>query len=127
MSEPIVFVTSFEINEGKVAEFKDAAKRSMEFLRANGPHLFAGIYLDEAGKVANGVQVHRDSESILTAWKTADPHIREVMQHVRTTRVENYGQPSDAVMEGMKRLAGAGASIVVRPRLVGFTRLQDGG
>lgn len=122
-----MFITTFEIHEGKVGEFKEAAKRSMEFLEANGPHLLAGVYLDEAGRVANGVQVHRDSDSILTAWKTADPHIRDVMQHVRTTRVEIYGEPSDAVMEGMRRLAGAGASLVVRSRLAGFTRLQAGG
>ncbi len=74
-----------------------------------------------------GVQVHRDSESILSAWKAADPHIREVMQHVRTTRVEIYGRPNDAVMDGMHRLAGAGASVVVKPRLAGFTRLLEGG
>jgi hypothetical protein len=126
MSEPIVFITTLEIHEGKVGEFKEAAKRAMDFHEANGPHLFAGVYLDEAGRVANGVQVHRDSESILTTWKTADPYMREVMQHIRTTRVEIYGQPSEAVMEGMRRLAGAGASLVVRSRLAGFTRLRGG-
>lgn len=126
MSEPIVFITSFEVHDGRVADFKDAAVRSMRFLEVSGPQLFAGTYLDEERGLANGIQVHRDSESILSAWQIADPNIREVMQYVTTTQVEIFGRPSEAVMEGMRRLAGGATPLVVKPRLAGFTRLHDG-
>lgn len=126
MSEPIVFITTMEIQEGKLQEFKQGAKKSMEFLGANGPHLMMGIYIDEKSMLAQGIQVHRDSESILSAWQMADPYMRDVMQYITTKRVDVYGQPNDAVMEGMRRLAGTGASVAVMPRLVGFSRFQAG-
>jgi len=126
MSEPIVFITTLEIHEGKLQEFQESAKKTMEFQEANGPQLMMGVYIDEKNMLARGFQVHRDSESILSAWRMADPYMREVMQYTTTRRVEVYGQPNDAVMEGMRRLAGSGASVAVLPRLVGFSRFQEG-
>lgn len=123
MAEPIVFITSLEINDGQLEEFKAAVERSMAFMEANAPNLFAGVYLDEDSGTANGVQVHRDSESILSMWRMNDPNIREVMQHARTAQVEIYGEPSEEVMEGMRRLAGSGVTLVLKPRLAGFMRL----
>jgi hypothetical protein len=122
MAEPIAFVTTLEIHDGKLEAFKAAAQRAMKFHEESGPQIMAGVYLDEANMRAYGFQVHRDSESILSTWKLADPHIRDVMQHITTRRVTIYGQPSEAVMEGMNRLAGQGAEITVIPRLVGFER-----
>ena len=125
MSEPIVFITTMEIHEGKLQQFKEAAKRSMEFIEANGPQLMAEVYIDEKNMLAHGVQVHRDSESILSHWQMADPYMRDVMQHITTTRVEIYGQPNDTVMDGMQRLSGTGTSVDVRTHLVGFSRFKD--
>ena len=113
------------IHEGKLAEFKEAVRGSMAFLEANGPQMMAGLYIDEEQMVANGLQVHRNSEFILLHWKIADPYMRDVMQYSTTVKVELYGNPSDAVMQGMERLSAVGATISVRPRLVGFTRFPD--
>ena len=100
MSEPIVFITTMEIHEGKLQEFKEGVKKSMAFLKANGPQLMAEVYVDQENLLAHGVQIHRDSESILSHWQMADTYMRDVMQHITTTRVDIYGQPNNAVMEG---------------------------
>lgn len=47
---------------------------------------------------------------------------RRGRKQLSTKRVEIFGQPSAAVMEGMKRLASIGAEITVTPRLAGFDR-----
>ncbi|MBI4201805.1 MAG: hypothetical protein HY532_01645 [Chloroflexi bacterium] len=125
MSEPIVFITTFVIHEGKLHEYKEAAKKAMEFQKANGPQLMAEVYVDEKDMLAHGFQVHRDSQSILSSWQMADPYIRDVMQYITTTRVDIYGQPNEAVMEGMRRLSGTGASVVIKPHLAGFNRFQE--
>lgn len=122
MSEPIAFVTTLRIHDGKLQEFKAATQRSLAFAEENGPQVMAGIYIDEDDMRAHGFQVHRDSESILKAWQTMDPHIKEVLQHSSTTRVDIYGQPNEAVMEGMQRLSGQGATLTVTPRHTGFVR-----
>lgn len=123
MSDPIAFVTTFEIHEGRLDAFKEAARRTMEFNEANGPQIMAGVYLDEANMRANGFQIHRDSESILALWKLADPYMKDVMQHVTTKRVDFYGQPSEAVLQGLQRLVSQGVVVTVTPRFVGFERV----
>jgi hypothetical protein len=123
MSGPIVFVTTFEIHEGKLNAFKEGARRSMEFIEANGPQVMAGVYLDEANLRAHGVQIHRDSESILKHFQLADPYMKDVMPHITTRRVDFYGQPGEAVMQVAQKIASGGAVLTVTPRFAGFERL----
>jgi hypothetical protein len=124
MSVPIVFITTFQINSGALEEFKEAVRKSTDFLEANGPQLMAEVCIDENEMRAHGIQVHRDSESILTHWQLADPHMRNVMQYITTTRVDIYGQPNEAVIEGMRRLSSQGAVVSVTPLFVGFSRFS---
>ena len=123
MSVPIVFVTTFQIESGALEKFKEAVQKSMDFLEVSGPQLMAEVCIDENQMRAHGVQIHRDSESILTHWQLAEPHMRDVMQHTTTTRVDIYGQPNEAVVEGMQRLPSKGAVVSVTPQFVGFSRL----
>jgi hypothetical protein len=123
MSVPIVFITTFQIENGALEKFKEAVQKSTDFLEANGPQLMAEVCIDENEMRAHGVQIHRDSESILAHWQLADPYMRDVMQYITTTRVDIYGQPNEAVIEGMRRLSSQGAVISVTPRFVGFSRL----
>ena len=125
MSVPIVFITTFQIENGTLEKFKEAVRKSMDFLETHGPQLMAEVYIDENEMRAHGVQVHRDSESILTHWQLTDPYMRDVMRYVTTTRVDIYGQPNEAVMEGMRRLSSQGAVLSVTPRFAGFSRLPD--
>jgi hypothetical protein len=123
MSVPIVFITTFQIENGAIEKFKEAVRKSIDFLETNGPQLLAEVCIDESETRAHGIQIHRDSESILTHWQLADPYMRDVMQYITTTRVEIYGQPSEAVMEGMRQRSSQEAVISVTPRFVGFCRL----
>jgi len=123
MTVPIVFITTFQIEKGALEKFKEAARKSTDFLYTNGPQLFAEVCIDENEMRAHGVQIHRDSESILTHWQLADPYMRNVMQNITTTRVEIYGQPNEAVIEGMRQRASQGAVILITPQFVGFSRL----
>jgi hypothetical protein len=120
-----VFITTRAIHEGKLEEFKEATAKSIKFLEENGPQMMASVHIDEDQMIANGLQVHRNSDSILQHWQLADPYMRDVMQYTTTESVAIYGQPNDAVIAGMQRLASVGATVVVRPRLAGFSRFPE--
>lgn len=119
--EPIVFSVTMEIHEGKLDAFKESIGKSIAFLKENGPQVMVGIYIDEKNMKARSIQVHRNSASILATWKLADVYIREVMQYITTTRIDIFGQPSEEVMEGMRRFAGT-AVLEVIPHYGGFER-----
>ena len=124
MSDRIVFITTNQISEGALEKVKEATLKSTNFFYANGPQLMAEVFIDENELRFYGIQVHRDSESILTHWQISDPYMQDVMQYITTSRVDIYGQPNDAVIESMQRLSSQGAVISVTPRFAGFSRFQ---
>jgi hypothetical protein len=99
-------------------------KKSLAFLEVKGPQLMAEFYVDQENRSTRVIQINRDSESILAHWQMADTYMRDVMQHITTTHVNIYGQPNNAVMEGMRRLSGVGATVAVKPQLAGINRLS---
>jgi hypothetical protein len=123
MSGHIVFITTAQIQNGALEKVKEAVRKSLDFIEANGPQLQAEAFIDENEMRFHGIQIHRDSESILTHWQLADPYMRNVMQYITTTRVDIYGHPNEAVMEGMQRLSSQGTVLCVTPRFAGFSRL----
>jgi hypothetical protein len=123
MSVPIIFITTSQIQNGALERVKEAVRKSVDFIETNGPQLMAEAYIDENELRFHSIQIHRDSKSILTHWKLADPYMRDVMRYITTTRVDIYGQPNEAVMEGMRQLSSQGAVLTVTPRFVGFSRL----
>ena len=126
MNGPILFIATSQIHDGTLDQFKEAVRKTIDFLEANGPQIMGEVCINEDEMQAYTIQLHRDSESILAHWQLADPYQRDVMQHITTTRVDIYGQPNEAVMEGMRRLASEGAALSVAPIYAGFSRLPEG-
>ncbi len=124
MSGRIIFITTNQIREGALEKVKEAAQKSTNFLETNIPQLMAEVFIDEKELRFFGIQVHRNSESILAHWQISDPYMKDVMQYITTTRVDIYGQPNKAALEGIRQLSSQGTDISVTPQFVGFSRLQ---
>jgi hypothetical protein len=58
VSGPIVFITTFQIENGALEKFKEAVRKSTDFIETNGPQLMAEVCIDENDMRAHGVQVH---------------------------------------------------------------------
>jgi hypothetical protein len=55
MSEPILYVDTSEIREGKLEELKTAMKELVEFVETNEPRLIAyNVYLNDDGNQMTG-------------------------------------------------------------------------
>lgn len=119
-----MLINTMQIEQGKLEEFKESVKSSLAFVEANGPQLMVEVYVDEENMRAYSFQFYRDSESILSHWQMSDPYIRDVMQHITVKRLNIYGQPNDAVMEGVRPFSEDGVIVTVTPHFAGFTRFQ---
>lgn len=74
MTEPIVFIDSSEIREGKLEELKMAIRDLVEYVQSNEPRPIAyNVYLNESGSRMTVVQVHPDSASMEFHMKVAGP------------------------------------------------------
>lgn len=124
MSEQIMQLTTFEIENGKLEAFKESIEKAVSFAEENGPQLMVEVYIDEENMRAHSCQIQPDSESILSHWEMSDPYIDDVMQSCTLKRLDIYGQPNDTVMEGMSRSSEDGAIMTVTPHFTGYNRFQ---
>lgn len=123
MSEHIMQLSTFEINQGELEAFKSSIEKSVSFAEENGPQLMVEVYIDEENMRAHSCQIQPDSESMLTHWELSESYIDDVMQHCTAKNVDIYGQPSDEVIEGLEELA-AEVPMTLTPHFTGFSRFR---
>jgi hypothetical protein len=126
VSGPFIFIATNRLKPGKLGDERVRVPGLVEFVEANEPRLLAfNEYADEEGTEVAVVQVHPDADSIafhmeVVAERAAAAYAETVEA---TTGIEVFGAPSDAVLEMLRRQAGAGVPLRVKPlHLGGFVR-----
>ena len=128
-SEPIVFMDSSKILEGKLEELKTTVKELVEFVEANEPQTIAyNVYFSEDGTLITVAQVHADSASMEYHMKTAGPVFPKFKELLRLSTMDIYGRPSNNLLEQMRQKAQmlGNATVVVHELHAGFTRFGVG-
>jgi biotin carboxylase len=126
MSAPFIFIATNRLKPGKLADERNRVPGLVDFVQANEPRLIAfNEYINDDGTEVAVVQVHPDAESMashmeVVAERAAAAYAETVEA---TTSIQVFGTPSDAVLEMLRRQAGAGVPLSVKPHhLGGFTR-----
>ncbi len=125
-SEPIVFIDTWKIREGKLAAFKDAAREFVDFVAENEPQLIAyNVYIDEQTNHSTVIQIHPDSDSIEFHMKVAGPQFgRFIELYEPGGRIDVHGRPADHVLDRMRQTGQEfGVTVDVKERYAGFARL----
>jgi hypothetical protein len=126
VSGPFIFIATNRLKPGKLGDERVRVPGLVEFVEANEPRLLAfNEYADEEGTEVAVVQVHPDADSMafhmeVVAERAAAAYAETVEA---TTGIEVFGAPSDGVLEMLRRQAGAGVPLRVKPlHLGGFVR-----
>jgi hypothetical protein len=128
MSEPIVLISSQRIKKGKLDGYKQFSQKVTDLLTANKPGTVAFLpYLNEEETEATIVYVFRDAAAMESHLQFAAGVTKESSEYMDVVRLEVYGRPTDANLEAMKKIAGSGVALSVRPQsLGGYIRLKAG-
>ena len=126
MSGPFIFIATNRLKPGKLDDERARVPGLVEFIEANESRLIAfNEYANENGTEVAVVQVHPDAGSMalhmeVIAERAASAYADTIDA---TTSIQVFGTPSDAVVEMLRRQAGAGVPLSVKPyHLGGFTR-----
>lgn len=117
VSGPFIFIATNRLKEGRLEAERDRASDLGSFIEANEPQLLAfNEYANEEGSEVGVVQVHPDAASMelhmeLVAERAARAYAETLEA---TTSIQVYGEPSDAVLEMLRRQAGAGVPMTVK-------------
>lgn len=125
MSEPIVYVDTSIVREGKLSELKAAIKELADFIEKNETRIVSyGVYLNHDGSRMKVVHAHPDSASLEFHMKVGGPIFAKFKDLIQLSAIEIYGEPSDQVRQQLfdkARMLG-GATVAVHQREAGFTR-----
>jgi biotin carboxylase len=126
MSGPFIFIATNRLKAGKLDDEKTRVPGLVDFIEANEPRLIAfNEYVNDDGTEVAVVQVHPDADSMafhmeVVADRAATAYAETVEE---TAGIQVFGTPGDAVVEMLRRQAGAGVPLSVKPHhLGGFTR-----
>lgn len=125
MSQPLIFVGTHKVKEGKLEEYRKQLQELAELVESNEPRLIAfNIYLDVQANRITGVQVHPDAASMEFHMKVVGEHLRVAYDYLeKTESIELYGEATNALLEGIRQAAPPGTALRIVPtHEVGFTR-----
>ena len=128
MSDPIVFISTHRIKEGKAADFKQLSREVTPLIEAGKPQtVFFQAYLNEEGNEVTIVHVFPDADAMDLHIQGADERAAKASEFVQPQRFEIYGAPSDQVLAAMRAATGPGVDLLLKPQyLGGFIRLKSG-
>jgi len=129
MSEPIVFISHFRVNEGKLEGFRRFFRDGAPLIDAQKPRTVAFLaYADDtAGRVAV-VHVFPDAEAMTRHFEGADERSAAAYEFITPDGFEIYGQPSADVVGTMRTgAASAGVTLNMTPGYAGGFLRPSGG
>lgn len=97
MAQPIVYIDTSAIREGRLEQLKAAMNRLATFVETNVPQLISyGFFLDESQAQMTVVAVHPDSASLEFHMDVGADEFRRFADFIDLLRIEVYGQVSAA-------------------------------
>jgi hypothetical protein len=135
MSEPLIYISTWSIKEGRLEDFKHFVREMVEIYRTNEPQLIAfNVFLNEEETEMTSIQVHPDADSMDFHMQVLERALGEEMSDwvgradfIEPKHIEIYGTPSAGLLEADQPLVESGLSHTVKPlHIAGFTRATPG-
>ena len=125
MPQPIVYIDTSAIREGKINQLELAMKDLAAFVEAKVPQLISyGFFLDAARTQMTVVALHPDSSSLEFHLDVGAAEFSKFADLIDLLRIEVYGRVSDAALERLREKArrlGSG-TVAVHECYAGFAR-----
>jgi hypothetical protein len=120
VSEPIVFISNQRIKPGKFDGYKLYYQQVAELTRANKPGTVAHLaYANQDGSEVSIIRILPDAEAMELHMRGVDELARKAFEFMELVSFENYGRPSETVLETMRQIAGSRISLSLKTQPMG--------
>jgi quinol monooxygenase YgiN len=128
MSTPIVFISNQRIKPGKLEEYREYYRQVAALTETNKPGTVAHLgYVNEEGTEATIVHVFPDAESMEQHMRGVGKIAQQAGEFMELVSWQIYGRPSNAVLEGMLKIAGPALTLSIKPQSIGgYIRFKPG-
>ena len=128
MAEPFIFINTYAVRPDKLDAYKQRFQRTAKVVEDNEPRmLYFACHVSEDGTKATTVQVHADADNMAFHMQLVGDHIEAArdLLDFSSMSIRIYGSPTDAILEHMRELAGAGVDVTVSRPAIAFDRLPE--
>lgn len=106
MADPIVYVDTSEIRDGKLQQVKAAVKELADFVEENNPYILSyRFFFDEAVARMTVVAVHPDSEALEFHMDVGQGEFRKFADLLHLSSISVYGDVSEAARKRLDQKA----------------------
>lgn len=127
MAEPFIWIGNYTIKDGQKDAYLEHFAEVRDLVRDGEPDmLYFAEHLSQDGSEATTVQVHANAENMERHMALIGDHVRAATEYLdfSTISISIYGEPTDAILEQTRELAGSGATVSINPAVVGFDRFD---
>ena len=128
MNDPIVFISRNRVKEGMFDDFTRHYRDSVPSTEAGKPGTLVQLaYVNEDATEVDIVRLFPNAEAMDLQLQGADVRSKVAYQFIEPTSIEIYGTPSTFTIEMLKKIAGSGIAVSVKPQFIGgFIRPKSG-
>lgn len=126
MAEPIVFISTHKIRDGKLDEFKEQYRKGATVIEEEKPGTVAFLaYLNDDETEVSTVHVFPDADAMERHMDGVGDRAKRAAEYLEFHKLEVWGSPSDDVLEMMQQAPESGVTLSVMPQFVsGYLRLR---
>jgi len=128
MTDPIVFISRNRVKKGMLDDFTMHYRDSIPPIEAGKPGTLVQLaYVNKDATEVDIVRLFPSAEAMDLQLQGADERSKVAYRFIEPTSIEIYGTPSTFAMEVLKKVAGSGIDVNVKPQFIGgFIRPKAG-
>lgn len=126
MAEPIVFISTHKIRDGKLDKFTEQYRNGATVIEEEKPGTVAFLaYLNDDETEVSTVHVFPDADAMERHMEGVGDRAKRAVEYLEFHKLEVWGSPSDDVLEMMQQAPESGVTLSVMPQFVsGYLRLR---
>lgn len=127
MSDPIVFISTHILKEGRLEDFQDRNREVAAFMESDKPDTVAFLtFFNEESREVTTVHIFQDADAMTAHMEGVGERAKRAAEVLEFHKLEVFGQPHEPVIEMMRKSSEAGVTFQLVPRLLnGYIRLGE--
>jgi len=128
MTDPIVFISRNRVKEGMLDDFRNHYKESIPLTEMSKQGTIIQLaYINDDATEVEIIRIFPNAEALDLQLQGADQRSKTTYKFIEPTSIEIYGTPNHLAIEMMKKVAGSGVEVSVKPQFIGgFIRNKPG-
>ncbi len=120
MTDPIVFIIRHRVKEGMFDDFRNHYQKSIPLTEISKKGTIIQLaYINDDATEVDIIRIFPNAKALDLQLQGADQRTKTTYKFIEPTSIEIYGTPNHFTLDVMKKVAGSGVEVSVKPKFIG--------